>query len=94
VANNLHISYDLNAPHQNYEAVIAKIKELGSWAKIEYSFWYVNSTFTASQARDFLLPVIDSNDTLYVVDATNNQAAWSNSVTQNVSDFIKDNWLK
>ena len=39
MANNLHVSYDLNSPGQNYEAVIERIKKLGSWAKIHYSFW-------------------------------------------------------
>jgi len=47
MGNNLHISYDLNVSGQNYEAVIAKIKTLGGWAKIHKSYWYVNSVLTA-----------------------------------------------
>ena len=93
MANNLHISYDLSTPGQNYDAVIAKIKELGNWAKVNYSVWYVNSTYSASQARDFILPTLDAGDKLYVVDSTNNQAAW-HGLSQQVSGFIKDKWAK
>jgi len=93
MANNLHISYDLNNPGQNYEAVIAKIKTLGNWAKIHKSFWYVKSTLTASQACDAVWSVMDKNDTVYVVDSTNNSAAWQNLSTE-VSQYIKDSWHK
>ena len=93
MANNLHISYDLMAPGQNYDAVIEKIKELGNWAKVEYSFWYVNSGFTASQARDYLVPSLDQGDKLYIVDATNNNAAW-HGLSNEVGDFVKDKWSK
>lgn len=91
--NNLHVSYDLIKPDKNYEKVIAKVKELGTWAKIHYSYWYVNSTKTASEAVDFLKPALDSNDKVYVVDATNNAAAW-NTLPDNVAEYIKDQWTK
>ncbi|MEF2549723.1 hypothetical protein VQ045_21775 [Aurantimonas sp. E1-2-R+4] len=39
MANNLHISYDLNSPGQDYTPLIDKIKTLGPWAKIHKSFW-------------------------------------------------------
>lgn len=91
MANNLHISYDLYAPGQNYEGVIAKIKELGSWAKVHKSFWYVNSAYTAQQAVNHIWPVMDAKDTIYVVDATNNVASWQN-LPANVAQHIKDHW--
>jgi hypothetical protein len=89
--NNLHISYDLKNPGRDYEAVIGVIKGLGSWAKIHYSFWYVDSRFTTSQARDAILRVLDSNDTVYVVDASNNDAAWHNLSSQ-VAEHIGQRW--
>lgn len=91
MANNLHVSYDLNSPGQNYDAVIDRIKQLGSWAKIHYSFWYVDSTYTPTQAVDHIKPALDANDRVYVVDATNNVAAW-NTLPQNVSDHIRNRW--
>lgn len=38
MANNLFISYDLNSPRQDYEAVIEEIKHLGNWAKVQKSY--------------------------------------------------------
>jgi hypothetical protein len=91
--NNLHISYDLMNPGQNYDAIIRRIKSLGLWAKSLLSFWYVNSNYTAEQARNHLLPVLDANDRLYVVDSTNNVAAWHN-IPADAAVLINDQWLK
>lgn len=91
MANNLHISYTLYTPGQDYPEIIQKIQTLGRWAKIHPSFWYVNSTLTAKQALDALRPTIDSNDSLYVVDATNNMAVWYN-LPDDVQDQIRRNW--
>ncbi|MBU2340283.1 MAG: hypothetical protein KKE77_03460 [Alphaproteobacteria bacterium] len=93
MANNLHVSYDLITPGQNYDKVIERIKQLGSWAKPHMSFWYVNSTYTASQAVDYIKPALDVNDKVYVVDATNNTAAW-NSLPENVATHIKEQWTR
>jgi hypothetical protein len=89
--NNLHISYDLNSPGQTYDKVAGAIMQLGSWAKIHYSFWYVKSPLTAEQARNALLNVIDANHSLYVVDATNSQAAWHN-LSPEVAAYVRENW--
>lgn len=93
MARNLHISYDLYNPGQNYERVIAAIKTLGNWAKIHKSYWYVNSSLTAEQARNRVWAAMDVNDSLYVVDATNNEAAWQN-LPPEASKFIEDQWHK
>lgn len=92
MANNLHISYDLNNPGQNYSAVIDKIKALGGWAKIHKSYWYVDSNLSATEAADAVWSVMDTNDTVYVVDATNNDAAWHN-LTDEVRQYIQQHWL-
>lgn len=47
MANNLIVSYDLYSPGQDYSKVIDAIKALGSWAKVQKSVWYVNSSYTA-----------------------------------------------
>jgi hypothetical protein len=93
MANNLFISYDLHQPGQNYDTIIAEIKKLGGWAKVHYSLWYVNSTSSASEASTQLWKVMDANDRLIVIDATNNAASWQN-LSDEVAQFIKDNWLK
>ncbi len=93
MANNLHISYDLNKPGQNYQAVIEQIKSIGGWAKIHKSFWFVNSDLSARQAADAVWSVMDSSDTVYVTDSTNNDASWYN-LSDEVSNHIKKSWYK
>jgi cytochrome c556 len=91
MANNLFVSYDLHAPDKNYDAVIKAIKELGSWAKVHYSYFYVKSDHTASEACNHVWKSMDKNDRVIVVDAKNNTAAWQN-LPDDVSAFIKANW--
>ncbi len=91
MAHNLHVSYDLYSPGQNYDRVIAAIKELGGWAKIHKSYWFVTSDLTAEQARDHVWKAMDPNDALYVVDAKDNSAAWMNLNDESTA-YIKANW--
>lgn len=91
--NNLFISYDLKNPGQNYERVMNAIKGLGSWARVQYSYWYVSSSHTAKQAADIVRRAQDSNDTLIVIDTTNNDAAWY-GIDQTVSEFLQRIWNK
>ena len=93
MANNLIISYDLYNPGQDYSKVIDTIKALGSWAKVHKSVWYVDSNHTAAQAVDKVWAVMDKNDSLFVVDATNNNAAWQN-LDDKVSNHILARWAK
>lgn len=92
MANNLHISYDLHAPGQDYEKVIERIQSLGSWAKIHKSFWYVNSALSAKEAVKHIETVMDVNDKVYVADTTSNTAAW-NSLPGNVASHINEQWF-
>lgn len=91
MANNLFISYDLHQPGQNYAAVEEAIKELGNWAKVHYSLWYVNSTRTVKQAAQHVWAAMDRNDKLIVVDATHNDAYWYN-LPDDVSRFVQEQW--
>lgn len=91
MGRNIVISYDLSKPARNYDALIDEIKELGNWAHVQGSVWYLNSDLSAEQTRDRLLPYIDDDDSLFVVDATNNEAAWHN-LKPEVARFIRENW--
>jgi hypothetical protein len=53
----------------------------------------VNSAYTAQQARDAVWDVMDANDSVNVVDATNNGAAWQN-LNSEASEYIRDQWSK
>lgn len=89
--NNLFISYDLKNPGQNYDRVIAAIKGLGAWAKVQYSLWYVSSNYTATQAAEIVRRAQDTNDTLIVIDATNNDASWY-GLSAEVSEHVQKHW--
>lgn len=93
MANNLFVSYDLFAPGQNYEKVIETIKKQGFWAKVHKSLWYIKSTSSAQAVAEKVWVVMDKNDSLIVLDTTNNNASWYN-VDPKVSQFIQDNWYK
>lgn len=89
--NNLTISYDLYKQGQDYHAIIGEIKTLGNWARLHKSVWHVKSGLSAAQAVERLKRVIDSNDSLYIVDSTNNESAWCN-LDSKVSEFLQQNW--
>lgn len=89
--NNLFVSYDLHTPGQNYDKVIAEIKKHGSWAKVHYSLFYLRSDESARQVADAVWAVMDKNDSVIVVDSTNNNAAWQN-LSDEVANFIRDKW--
>lgn len=62
------ISYDLNKPGQNYQALYQRIKGIGTWCHPVDSTWYVVSNSSALQITNHLLPVIDKSDSLIVSD--------------------------
>ena len=91
MANNLIVSYDLYSPGQNYNAVQTAIQALGNWAKVHKSLWYVKSNKTAAEAVDAVWASMDANDSIFIVDASNNNAAWQN-LSDEVSSYIKNKW--
>lgn len=93
MANNLFISYDLMNPGQNYEKVATAIRTLGTASKLLFSLWYVKSTYTAEQARDAIAKVIDANDKILVVDATN-KTAYPKNIDSAAWKVVLDNWKK
>lgn len=89
--NNLFISYDLYREGQNYDAVAKAIQAMGAAIKAHKSVWYVRSSLTAEQAVKRLQLVIDANDQVMAIDATNNAAYW-NKLPPGVAEFIQRQW--
>ncbi|MCW2218298.1 hypothetical protein M2232_001830 [Bradyrhizobium japonicum] len=71
MAYNLFIAYDLDNPGQNYDAVHEQIKSLGTWYHAQQSLFYVHTPLSPQAAHAHVFAVMDSNDRLMVVDATN-----------------------
>lgn len=92
MANNLFITYDL-IKTKDYAAVYDAIKSLGNWAVPTESNWYVNCSYSAEDAAKIVRAVMDSDDKLIVVDATNNSAYWYN-LSDEISNQIQTEWYK
>lgn len=79
VSNNVFISLEFNRPDRTYDRVVHAVSTLGgSWVELHFAHWYVETRYSAAEVRDRLKTVLDKEDKLIVVDATNNQAAWLN----------------
>lgn len=93
MASNLFISYDLKTPGRNYDRVIAAIKATCPfWAKAQYSYFYAHSDLTAEQVCNAVWEAMDANDSIVVVDASREQAAWRGSISREAAQYIRDNW--
>ena len=75
MGSNLLISFSLQQPKQTYDEVIDTIHALGDWAKVDDCVLYVHSSCSANQACARLWAVMNPQDRLVVVDATNNDLA-------------------
>lgn len=91
MANNIFVSYDLHKPGQNYHQVIERIKSLGIWAKPLESMWYLKTGYTAKQVCNHVWAAMDANDSLLVVDTSNNIAAWQN-IKPEVAQAMREHW--
>lgn len=70
------ISYDLRKPEQNYEGLIAAIQSY-TYCKINKSDWLIYTADSCSNIRDYLKNFIDSNDTLFVAELSDNPGWWA-----------------
>ena len=82
------VSYDLNQPGRNYEALYGALRSYPKWARINESVWAVVAASTAVEIRDRLSSYIDANDRLFVI-KSGVEAAWRNSICKN--EWLKEN---
>lgn len=83
------ISYDLGLPEtrEDYVRLIAFIKTFEYWAKPLQSVWLVKTSKGAAEIRDEIKPLVDSNDSVLVIEIKKH---WS---TYNISKEVTD-WMK
>jgi len=66
--NTLIISYDLPKDGQKYYELSQKIKSLGpQWCHPLESFWIVQSFYSVDAAKNILMPALDFNDKLIII---------------------------
>ena len=79
MASDLFISCVLNRPERTYDKTAAAIDALdGTCVEIHFALWRISAALSAAEVRDRLKPVLDANDQLIVIDASNDKAAWIN----------------
>ena len=83
------ITYDLRKPGRDYAALIERLKTLKAASPLE-SVWFVVSTSSAVEIRDYLWQVMDSNDGLLVL-TTANGAAWIGLSDAGWTKWLQDN---
>lgn len=88
--NTIMIDYDLVVPGQQYHRIIEYIKGHNAWAHALKSTWLIRTGKSASEVRDDLLTIIDSNDKVLVTDVSTAQMAWQ-GLPQDVSAWIRNN---
>jgi len=71
MTRTLLVGYDLNKSGQNYTELIEVLESdyESSWHELD-STWIIKTSKTCVQVRDDLLPLIDDNDELLVVELT------------------------
>jgi len=84
------ISYDLRGGDEDsddYEKLIAGIKDYQYWGKLMLSTWIVVTERSAVEIRDKLEEFLDDDDRLFVA-PVGKPAAWRNVIAQN--DWLKN----
>lgn len=83
------VNYDLNKSGQDYARLIEYLKSHESWAKPLKSSFFVQTSLTVQQLTDGVCERIDSNDSVVVVEVTD-QSWVSYNVAKDVSDWMKN----
>lgn len=87
----LCVNYDLYRPGQDYSELITRLKSYPSWWRCLKSTWLVRAPLTHAQLRDELLPLLDANDRLLVIDVTGDARAWS-GLPENCGAWLRNDF--
>ncbi len=79
------ITYDLNAPGQDYGPLIKAIERY-THVKALKSAYFIDSTQDAGPIRDALMKLIDSNDMLFVMELKKH---WAANRTATATEWLK-----
>ncbi len=72
----LLISYDLSDPGQDYSGLYEEIKKAGTWWHHLDSTWVISTKASPDEWQERLRRHIDENDSLLVIEVTNNYQGW------------------
>lgn len=70
------ITYDLNRPGQQYEALYEAIKSFGAWWHYLDSTWLVQTSLSAQSVWNRLEPAFDKNDRILISALSTDRQGW------------------
>lgn len=69
-------------------SVKEKLKAWGGYCPIHNNAWAISTEKTAIEIREFLTPVLDSSDRIFVI-RSGTEAAWRNSYGNQYNEWLK-----
>ena len=83
------VSFDIES-EATRQQLKGRLKKYSAFCPITRNCWAVLTDQTAAAVRDYLTPVLDSDDRLFVV-RSGTEAAWRNSFGPKNNDWLKKN---
>jgi len=74
--NTFVVAYDLMKQGQNYTCLTQKLQTYPTHWHAQGSVWFIETSQSAAQIRDYLKPCLDANDKL-IVARLQGEAAWA-----------------
>lgn len=90
-ASNVIVCCGTPEENKSCARVKAALEEIGVSATVFPCCWYVLTPLAASDVKAKLLPAMGEGESLFVVDATNHEAAWGN-ISPNAAELIRETW--
>jgi hypothetical protein len=82
----IQINYDLRAPGRDYDDLYDYIKSFDRWCHLLESCWLVRTWKTASDVRDELRTIVDSNDKVATFDVTG--VSWATNFSARTTTWL------
>lgn len=87
VKRTIQINYDLQAPGRSYQPLYDYIKSFDGWDHLLESLWLVRTSKSASEVRDQLMRLVDTNDKVAVFDVTG--VSWATNFSNSRTSWLK-----
>ena len=79
--NNVFISFSLSETSDKHQQLIHCITDLGIWAPLSKTIWYLSTMTSSKKVFQSLLNVLDTGDQLCVFDSHGQLALWQDDVS-------------
>ncbi len=91
MANSIFVCCHAGAISKDCAKAETELRGLGEARRVFPCCWYLQSTLSPSEISARVSRALDPEASLFVIDATNHEAAWKN-IGSEAAEFIKTNW--